>query len=165
MSEWFKEHAWKSDLFTRAEPHRILPTHSRPTTSVNIDTRRHVLVNHCVDRGFRGLCDTVPTQSRSPFTPTHTDAVVKYDERAAPVQPSAVWGCRPRQGLGVYGVMDLDRVVSGTREIAGRREPWARCVHFTEHARAHSALTESLRAPPREELLAMTNPSRRSTLS
>ena len=62
MSEWLKEHAWKSDLFTLADAHQIPPTHSRSTTSRNIGTRRHVLLNHRVDRGFKGVCDTVLTQ-------------------------------------------------------------------------------------------------------
>src|SRR5262249_55564227 len=63
MLERSIRHAWKSDRFARADAHRISPTHSRSTTSRNIDTRRHVLVNHRVDRGFRGVCDTVLTQS------------------------------------------------------------------------------------------------------
>src|SRR5262245_37804057 len=58
MSEWLKEHAWKSTLFARADAHEIPPTHFRSTTSRNIDTRRHVLVNQRVDRGFEGVCDT-----------------------------------------------------------------------------------------------------------
>src|SRR5215472_2563863 len=68
MSEWLKEHAWKSDLFTRADAHQIPPTHSRSTTSRNIDTRLRVLVNHRVDPGFRGVCDTVLTQNRIDVT-------------------------------------------------------------------------------------------------
>src|SRR5262249_29135276 len=64
MSEWFKEHAWKSDLFTRADAHQIPPTHSRSTTSRNINTRRGVPVNHRVDRGFGGVCDTFLTKNR-----------------------------------------------------------------------------------------------------
>ena len=62
MSEWLKEHAWKSDRFTRADAYQIPPTHSRSTTSRNTDTRRHVLVNHRVDRGLEGVCDTALTQ-------------------------------------------------------------------------------------------------------
>ena len=71
MSEWFKEHAWKSDLFTHSDAQQHPPTHSRSTTSRNIDTRRHVLVNHRVDRGFRGVCDTVLTQSSRQFMATN----------------------------------------------------------------------------------------------
>jgi hypothetical protein len=59
MSEWSIEHAWKSDLFTRADAHKIPPTHSRSTTSPYNDVRRRVPVNHGVDPGFRGVCDTV----------------------------------------------------------------------------------------------------------
>jgi len=33
MSEWSIEHAWESDLFTRADADRIPPTHFRSTTS------------------------------------------------------------------------------------------------------------------------------------
>src|SRR5215831_15589587 len=62
MSEWLKEHAWKSTPLARADAYEIPPTHSRSTTSRNIDTRRHVLVNHRIDRGFEGVCDTVLTQ-------------------------------------------------------------------------------------------------------
>src|SRR5215471_20569280 len=72
MAEWFKEHAWKSDRFTRADAHQIPPTHSRSTTSLNTDTRRHVLVNHRVDRGFEGVCDTVLTQNRFSLPRTST---------------------------------------------------------------------------------------------
>ena len=74
MSEWLKEHAWKADLFTRADAHRIPPTHSRSTTSRNINTRRGVPVNDGVTPGFRGACDTVLTQNRFPFRRRHTDA-------------------------------------------------------------------------------------------
>src|SRR5262249_46364969 len=63
MSEWSIEHAWKSTPPARAVAHEISPTHSRSTTSHNIDTRRHVLVNHRVDRGFEGVCDTVLIQN------------------------------------------------------------------------------------------------------
>ena len=33
MSEWLKEHAWKSDRFTRADAHQIPPTHVRSISS------------------------------------------------------------------------------------------------------------------------------------
>src|SRR5215510_263736 len=67
MSEWFKEHAWKSDRFTRADAHQIPPTHFRSTTSRNNDLLRRVPVNHRVDRGFEGVCDTVLTQNGCSF--------------------------------------------------------------------------------------------------
>src|SRR5262249_18406243 len=73
MSEWSIEHDWKSTLSARADAHEIPPTHSRSTTSPNIDTRRHVLVNHRVDREFRRVCDTVLTQSGRRVAATHTD--------------------------------------------------------------------------------------------
>src|SRR5215472_4780796 len=67
MSEWSIEHAWKLIPLARADAHQIPPTHSRSTTSLNTDTRRHVLVNHRVDRGFEGVCDTVLTQNLNPL--------------------------------------------------------------------------------------------------
>src|SRR6476619_347586 len=72
MSEWLKEHAWKSDLFTRADAHQIPPTHFRSTTSRNKDVHAHVPVNHGVHPGFRRVCDTVLTQFRSSVAPTRT---------------------------------------------------------------------------------------------
>src|SRR5262249_26828609 len=81
MSEWFKEHAWKSTPPARADAHEIPPTHSRSTTSRNIDTHRHVVLNHRVDRGCWGVCDTVLTQSDLQLTPknigAHRRAAVK----------------------------------------------------------------------------------------
>ena len=73
MSERFKEHAWKSTPPARADAHQIPPTHSRPTTSPNIDTRRRVLVNHRIDRGFAGACDTVLTQSGRAVARNHIE--------------------------------------------------------------------------------------------
>jgi hypothetical protein len=64
MSEWLKEHAWKLIPSARAEAHQISPTHFRSTTSRNNDARQHARVNHRVDQGFRGACDTVLTQKR-----------------------------------------------------------------------------------------------------
>src|ERR1700730_18208935 len=77
MSEWLKEHAWKSDLFTRADAHQIPPTHSRSTTSRNINTRRGVPVNDGVTPGFRGACDTVLTQTLIAFIEIPTN-VYRY---------------------------------------------------------------------------------------
>src|SRR5262245_33544853 len=84
MSEWLKEHAWKSDRFTRADAHQNPPTHSRSTTSRNIDTRHHVLVNHRVKRGFEGVCDTVLTQSGFALRRTHNDAYAAVPTRWPP---------------------------------------------------------------------------------
>jgi len=61
MSEWLKEHAWKSTPPARAGSHRIPPTHSRSTTSRDNDLSRCVPVNHRVDQRFEGVCDTVLT--------------------------------------------------------------------------------------------------------
>src|SRR5215510_13904545 len=77
MSEWFKEHAWKSTPLARADAHQIPPTHSRSTTSRNIDTRRHVRVNHRVDRGFEGVCDTVLTQRRETLRATSIETYMR----------------------------------------------------------------------------------------
>src|SRR6516165_5411447 len=62
MSEWFKEHAWKSDRFTRADAHRIPPTHVRSISSRYNEVPRDAPVSEDVHRGFRGVCDTVLTQ-------------------------------------------------------------------------------------------------------
>src|SRR5262252_801474 len=58
MSEWSIEHAWKSTPPASADAHQIPPTHSRSTTSPDNDVRQQVPVNHHLDRGFRGACDT-----------------------------------------------------------------------------------------------------------
>src|SRR5947208_13026655 len=63
MSEWLKEHAWKLVPRARADALRNVPTHFRSTTSRNTDVHRGVPVNHGVDPGFRGACDTVLTQN------------------------------------------------------------------------------------------------------
>src|SRR5262245_57730682 len=84
MSEWSIEHAWKSTLLKRADAHEIPPTHARSTTSRNIDTRRHVLLNHRIDRGFEGVCDTVLTQSGSALRRTHNKAYAAVPTRWPP---------------------------------------------------------------------------------
>jgi hypothetical protein len=73
MSEWLKEHAWKSTSAARADAHQDPPTQFRSTTSRNNDVRRRVLVNHGVCPGFRGVCDTVLTQK--PIEITAYDSV------------------------------------------------------------------------------------------
>ena len=45
MSEWSIERAWKLIPLARADAHHNPPTHSRSTTSRNIDMRRRVPVN------------------------------------------------------------------------------------------------------------------------
>ena len=54
MAEWLKAHAWKLIPPARADAHHNPPTHSRSTTSRNIDMRRRVAVNDVFDRGFGG---------------------------------------------------------------------------------------------------------------
>src|SRR5713101_1224548 len=62
MSEWLKEHAWKSTPAARADAHPVPPTHLRSTTFRNVDMRRRVPVNRYVCPVFEGVCDTVLTQ-------------------------------------------------------------------------------------------------------
>src|SRR5262245_8275685 len=73
MSEWSIEHAWKSDRFTRADAHQILPTHVGSISSRYNEVLRDAPVNHDVHGGFRGVCDTVLTQSRSQLVSRRTD--------------------------------------------------------------------------------------------
>src|SRR5262245_44600641 len=74
MSEWLKEHAWKLILSARADAHQISPTHFRSTTSRNNDVASTCpLVNHRVDRGFRGYGDTVLTQNSVTLPEISTD--------------------------------------------------------------------------------------------
>jgi hypothetical protein len=82
MSEWLKEHAWKSTPLARADAHQNAPTHLQINDFRNIDARRRVLVNHRVDRGFEGVCDTVLTQCRSSVTTTS-----KETHRRVPMKP------------------------------------------------------------------------------
>src|SRR5207248_3886809 len=74
MSERSIEHAGKSDFFARPDAHEIPPTHFRSTTSCNNDVLQRVHVSRGVCPGFRGVCDTVLTQSRFLFERRHTDA-------------------------------------------------------------------------------------------
>jgi hypothetical protein len=54
MSEWLKEHAWKSILLTRADADQVPPTQFRINDFRNINVGRRVPVNYRVDRGFEG---------------------------------------------------------------------------------------------------------------
>jgi hypothetical protein len=69
-----KEHAWKLILFARADARQIPPTHFRSTTSRNNDVLQRVHVSRGVCPGFRGVCDTVLTQTRFLFKRRHIDA-------------------------------------------------------------------------------------------
>src|SRR5262247_3192578 len=73
MAEWSIAHAWKSDRFTRADAHQILPTHVRSISSRCNEVLRDAPVSEDVHRGFRGVCDTVLTQFRWPLSQTITD--------------------------------------------------------------------------------------------
>src|SRR5260221_9653428 len=85
MSEWLKEHAWKSTLVARADAHQMPPTHARINDFRNIDVCRRVLVNDGVPLGFRGVCDTVLTQE--PIELTARDAVRARTGYAGPARP------------------------------------------------------------------------------
>ena len=91
MSEWLKEHAWKLIPLARADAHQNPPTHSRSTTSRNIDMRRRVPVNHGVCPGFQGACDTVLTQNSVTVSAIRTD-VRRYAWRCDQLR-----GCIPCQ--------------------------------------------------------------------
>ena len=82
MSEWFKEHAWKSDRFTCADAQQNPPTHVRSSSSRYKEVLRDAPVTDDVHRGFRGVCDTVLTQSkrRFPATSMNRDAVIHRQE-------------------------------------------------------------------------------------
>src|SRR5262245_20993277 len=73
MAEWSIAHAWKSDLFTHSDAQQRLPTQVPSTTSRNNDVHRRVLVNHRVDRGFEGVCDTVLTQNSNALSTLRAD--------------------------------------------------------------------------------------------
>src|SRR5262245_24971466 len=89
-------HAWKSDLFTRADAQQNPQTQFRSTSSRNIDIRRRVLVNHRVDRGFQGVCDTVLTQRRHGYgdecrrvrVSTDTTCGIRYPSSSTTALPS-----------------------------------------------------------------------------
>src|SRR5262245_10755861 len=68
MSEWSIEHAWKSDRFTRSDAHQIPPTHVRSISSRYNDVPRDVPISDDVQRGGRGVCDTVLTQNPVTFS-------------------------------------------------------------------------------------------------
>src|SRR6476619_3241816 len=67
----FKEHAWKSDSFTPSNAQEHAPTQFPSTTSRNNDVLHDAPVSDGVHRGFRGVCDTVLTQSGFAFASTH----------------------------------------------------------------------------------------------
>ena len=74
MAEWSIAHAWKSTLLARADAHEIPPTHCPINDFRNNDVPRRVPVNDDVDRGFRGVCDTVLTQFRFALATTDANA-------------------------------------------------------------------------------------------
>ena len=67
MSEWLKEHAWKSTPPARADAHQIVPTHSPINNFRYNNLRRHLPVNDALRQGFRGVSDTDLTQNQIPF--------------------------------------------------------------------------------------------------
>jgi hypothetical protein len=74
MSEWLKEHAWKTIPAARADAQQTPPTQSRFNDFRNIDAGRGVLVNHRVHLGFEGVCDTVLTQNSKALRTMRADA-------------------------------------------------------------------------------------------
>jgi len=54
MSEWLKEHAWKSDLFTRTDAHHYASTHLRSISSRYNEVFRDTPVSDDVHPGFGG---------------------------------------------------------------------------------------------------------------
>src|SRR5262245_51563210 len=73
MSEWSIEHAWKSDPFTRADAQQTPPTPVRSISSRYNELLCDTPVSDDVHRGFRGVCDTVWTQSIVRFARTHIE--------------------------------------------------------------------------------------------
>ena len=73
MSEWLKEHDWKVNLLARAEAHQNPPTQFRFNDFRNINVLRRLPVSDDVAPGFRGVCDTVLTQSELELALRHTD--------------------------------------------------------------------------------------------
>jgi hypothetical protein len=69
MSEWLKEHAWKSTSVARADAHQIPPTHFPINNFRNTNLLQHVPVTDVLHQGFRGVCDTVLTQNGFAVTP------------------------------------------------------------------------------------------------
>jgi hypothetical protein len=55
MSEWFKEHTWKSTLPAPADAHQIRPTQFRIDNFRYNDLLRHVAVTEALHQGFRGM--------------------------------------------------------------------------------------------------------------
>src|SRR6476646_6498496 len=93
MAEWSIAHAWKLIPLARADAHGIPPTHSRSTTSRNNDLLQRVPVSDGVAPGFRGVCDTVPTQFRFAIPLTHTEqygAVPRRERRRRFVAPKRI---------------------------------------------------------------------------
>jgi len=56
-------HAWKADLFTRADAHQNPPTEVPSISSSYNEVLRDAPVSDDVHRVFRGVCDTVLTQN------------------------------------------------------------------------------------------------------
>src|SRR5712691_9405542 len=74
MSEWLKEHAWKSDSFTHSDAQQHPPTQFPSMTSRNNNAHPSVLLNDDNDPRLWGVCDTVLTQKPIPLPATHIEA-------------------------------------------------------------------------------------------
>src|SRR5215510_14750168 len=91
MSEWLKEHAWKADLFTRANAQQNPPTHVRSISSRYNEVLRDAPVSDDVHRGFRGVCDTVLTQSA--WRVTRYTSTKRNDKASHPRGPRPLRCC------------------------------------------------------------------------
>jgi hypothetical protein len=65
MSEWLKEHAWKSAPLARADAHQIPPTHFRINDFRKTNMRGRVLVSDALHQSVTAVSDTVLTQPES----------------------------------------------------------------------------------------------------
>src|SRR5712691_9046060 len=138
MSEWLKEHAWKLIPFARADAHQIPPAHFRSTTSRNNDVLQRLHVSRGVCPGFRGVCDTVLTQTRFLFKRSHTEAHGLVH---------SIWGSTPAlDGLIALGGGALPRREAQSRmrqknEAFKSLEDFGRGARFSvpDRLRSHSA--------------------------
>jgi hypothetical protein len=107
MAEWLKAHAWKSTPAARADAHPFLPTHSPIKKFRDNNARRHVPVNDALHQGFRGVCDTVLTQSGFELTQTHIDEhqVIRAQRRVR--SHGEPFACRPRTRVRTRRLADV----------------------------------------------------------
>ena len=73
MSEWLKEPAWKTKPAAPSSAHRTAPTHSRSSTSGQLDLLRCAFVIDAVRRGFEGHLSQSYHNRPASLPRTHTD--------------------------------------------------------------------------------------------